>query len=183
MLVAINNAWAQQIANNRLYKMQFLIVGLDQIMTARMLGVRRLVLIVMTWFVGLVCRHVLLVISKLSVRLVQVTPVPPVLTEELLLLTIVAVVTIQPALNAMALAPVTRNRVPRAVTEGLRTRVPVVNLSQELLVLVEVLQVQHTKYGQLENVATVLVKAKLPRKQRARQVQQLFLGRIRPQIL
>jgi len=44
-----------------------------------------------------------------------------------------------------------------------------------------VLQVQHTKYGQLENVATVLVKVELPCKQCARRVQKLFLGRIRRQ--
>ena len=124
---------------------------------------------------------VLLVILKSPPVLPTLTVATYVVMEEIL--TPVLLVHTQVALNATALAPVTRNRVPRAVTEGLRTRVPVVNLSQELLVLVEVLQVQHTKYGQLENVATVLVKAKLPRKQRARQVQQLFLGRIRPQIL
>jgi len=124
---------------------------------------------------------VLLVILKSPPVLPTLTVATYVVMEEIL--TPVLLVHTQVALNATALAPVTRNRVPRAVTEGLRTRVPVVNLSQELLVLVGVLQVQHTKYGQLENVATVPVKAKLPRKQRARQVQQLFLGRIRPQIL
>ena len=89
----------------------------------------------------------------------------------------------QPALNATALAPVTRKSVIHVLMEGLLTRVPVVNLSQELLALVEVLslQLQLTKYEQLEIVATVLMKVELPRKHCAKRVQQPFLGRIRRQ--
>ena len=79
---------------------------------------------------------VLLVILKSPPVLPTLTVATYVVMEEIL--TPVLLVHTQVALNATALAPVTRNRVPRAVTEGLRTRVPVVNLSQELLVLVGV---------------------------------------------
>ena len=89
----------------------------------------------------------------------------------------------QPALHATALAPVTRKPVLHAVTEGPLTRVPVVNLSQELLALVGMLPLllQLTENELMDDVATVMVRVKLPRKHCAKRVQQPFFGRIQRQ--
>ena len=126
--------------------------------------------------IGLLWKNVLLVILKMPVLPPTLTLAMRVVTGELR--TPVQLVHTQPALHATALAPVTRKPVLHAVTEGPLTRVPVVNLSQELFALVGVLplQLQLTENEMLENVATVTVRVKLPRKHCAKRVQQPFGG-------